>query len=55
MSMPVASSNPTGDFFSHQYFPTDFTIFLDGAELVFKAKSTTGEYHDEMNSTNFFQ
>ena len=24
---------------------------LDGAELVFKAKSTTGDYHDEMNST----
>ena len=29
--------------------------FLDGAELVFKAKSTTGDYHDEMKSTNFFQ
>ena len=53
MSMPVTSSNPTRDFFSYQYFPTFFTIFLDGAELVFKAKSTTGDYHDEMNSTNF--
>ena len=51
MSMPVTSSNPTRDFF-YQYFPTVFTIFLDGAELklVFKAKSTTGDYHDEMNN-----
>lgn len=27
--------------------------FVPGASLVFKAHSSTGDYHDEMNSTNF--
>ena len=28
------------------------TGFIDGAELVFKAHTATGDYHDEMNSAN---
>ncbi|XP_076298376.1 uncharacterized protein LOC143217712 [Lasioglossum baleicum] len=27
--------------------------FINGAELMFKANSTTGDYHDQMNSENF--
>ena len=29
--------------------------FLKGTELVWKAKSSTGDYHDEMNGDNFFK
>ena len=29
--------------------------FIDGAELIFKAKTTTGDYHNEMNSSNFMK
>ena len=29
--------------------------FIDGACLMFKAKSSSGDYHSEMNSTNFFK
>ena len=29
--------------------------FLKGTELVWKAKSSTGDYHDEMNGENFFK
>ena len=29
--------------------------FLKGIELVWKAKSSTGDYHDEMNWNNFFK
>ena len=28
---------------------------LKGSELVWKAKSSTGDYHDEMNGDNFFK
>ncbi|XP_045202333.2 uncharacterized protein LOC123555810 [Mercenaria mercenaria] len=31
------------------------TGFVKGAELVFKSQSHTGDYHDEMNSTNFMK
>ena len=29
--------------------------FLTGTELVWKAKSSTGDYHDDMNGDNFFK
>ena len=29
--------------------------FLKGTELVWKAKSSTGDYHDEINGDNFFK
>ena len=29
--------------------------FLKGTDLVWKAKSSTGDYHDEMNGDNFFK
>ena len=29
--------------------------FLKGTELVWKAKSSTGDYHDEMDGDNFFK
>ena len=29
--------------------------FIQGAELVFKAHSASGDYHDEMNSINFLK
>lgn len=29
--------------------------FIDGAELVFPSASTSGDYHGEMNRTNYLQ